>query len=556
MTPRDLKLPDSIEARAYQMNAACAVVERWMAGDRGTLLILPTGCGKTITSGIVAQDVIEHQEGRVLFLAHRETLINQAHNCMQSAFGFAACIEMGSQSEAEFRSLTGQDAEVVVATVQSLHLNRLQERFSPGRFSHIILDEAHRSGADSYGTVIDYFRDAKLMGITATPDGSKTGIGHRYNSIAYQMSFTQAVQEEHLCRFIHRTVPVPINLKEIRTTGGDYKIGDIIERISPSIEKICFNIKPHIVGRQTVIFTPDVGSAKAMADMLVEMGVSAEYVAGTGGKFGVGRELKKDRLDRFEKREFQVIVCCELLTEGWDVPAVSCVVICRPTRKRWKYIQMVGRGTRQWHAGGKKNLLVLDLDWQCDESSRDVCKVHELFADGTEDHDTIDALGKEIVRRQKSGDKTKEEIDVLQLLVDLKKDTHYTRLLKVKYTGREKELYQHKDRDPVGVGKVLDFKVRRGKDFDMRGGGPAKPGQIAALNLLGVTGAEKMSLWGASRLLQKLESRAKKGMASHQQVQRMLSAGVDEVQARTMKAKDAAAVVADIVVTQHQGRMF
>lgn len=554
MSVRDMKLPESIETREYQLDAATAVVNQWYeTGDHGSLLILPTGCGKTITAGIVTQYQIEAMSHKVLFMAHRSKLIQQATNVFQSAFGFATAVEKGEQSEREYAKLTGSEAEVVVATVQSLHSDRLMSRFTPDHFGCIIIDEAHRSGADSYGAVLEYFQGYKLMGITATPDGSKTGIGHRYQSIAYQMRLTQAILDGHLCRVKIRTIPVPINLKEIKTTGGDYNLGDIIERISPHIETIVYNVKPHLGTRQTVVFTPDVGSAKAVAEMFSCMGVPAEYVAGNSGKFGVGTKETEERLTRFERREIQVIVCCEILSEGWDSPQVECVVICRPTKKRYKYVQMVGRGTRQCRSINKTDVLVLDLDWQCDETSRELCKIHELFADGTVDADVVEALGHEIKKRQGSG-KTKDEIDVLSLLQELQRDTHYMRMLKVKYTGKHTELYQHTERDPLGVGKVLDLKVRRGKDFDMRGGGPAKPGQIAALNLFGVTGAEKMSLWGAGRLLKKLESREKKGLASHQQVKVMLKAGVDETQAREMKKRDAASVVSEIV--SKQGSLF
>jgi superfamily II DNA or RNA helicase len=548
-----MELPPTIERKEYQLDAACGVVAQWEAGRHSTLLIMPTGTGKTITAGLVSKFALDELGRSTLYIAHRTELIQQATKCYVNAFGCATAVEQGSQSERDFVALHGQEPEVLVATVQSLHVERLMARFRQNRFGLIVIDEAHHSAAQSYQDVLNYFQDYYLLGITATPDGASKNLGARYESIAYQMRFADAVADGHLVSVVYRVVPVPVDLREIKCTGGDYNMGELAERISPLVETIAFNIRPHLGQRQTVIFTPDVGSAQAMADMLTQMGTPAEYVAGEGGKFGLGRTLRAERLERFGRREFQVICCCDLLVEGWDMPSVSCVVICRPTRKPYKYRQMAGRCTRLCEAIGKVDGLIIDLDWQTDKSSRDLCRVHELFAEGV-DKETLDLFATEIKRRSGSG-KSAADLDVLRLLKELQTDTHKSRLLKVRYTGKQTELYRHTDSDPVGVGRILNVGVRK-KDFNMRGGGRAAGGQIEALRRLGIHGGEKMSLWGAGRLLSRLESRERKGLASHQQVKRMLGAGVDEEQARAMSLRDASSVIADIKQHETQGEMF
>jgi superfamily II DNA or RNA helicase len=549
-----MELPPTIERKEYQIDAACAAVDAWASGIQSCLLCMPTGTGKTITAGVIAKYALEELSRPALFIAHRTELIQQATKCFINAFGMATAVEQAGQSEREFVAMHGTPPEVVVATVQSLHPERIAARYDPHRFGLIVVDEAHRSSADSYKAVLDHFQDYYLLGITATPDGARKNLVSRYQKIAYQMRFSDAIEHGHLVPVVHRTVPVPVDLKDITVTAGDYNPGELVERISPLVEMIAYNIRPHIGQRQTVIFTPDVGSAKAMADMLKQMGTKAEYVAGDGGNFGISKTLRTDRLSRFAKREFQVICCCDLLVEGWDQPNVSCVVVARPTRKRSRYAQMVGRCTRLCPEIGKVNGLILDLDWQVDKSSRDLCRVHQLFSEGV-DPDTMAALGEEVNRRGRRSSEPGKDINVLQLLREMERDTHTSRLFKVKYTGQHTQIYRHIDHDPVGVGRVLDFKVRKGKDFNLSGGGPASKYQVETLRSLGVRGVESMSLWGAGRLLGKLKSREKKGLASHQQVLRMLNAGVDPEQARAMSKRDASSVIADIQ-TKHQGTLF
>lgn len=554
MSPSLIELPPTIMRKEYQIDALCGVVDQWDAGHHATMLVMPTGTGKTITSGINILYGLENYGHSTLFIAHRSELIKQAFNTFVNAFGFATAIEMGDSSEREFVKTHGRQPEVVVGTVQSLYEDRLMRRFEPNRFSKIIIDECHHSLSKSYLSVLDYFKDYYLLGITATPDGASGNLKKVYGSIAYQLRMRKAMEMDPpaLVRPLIRRVPVPVNLREIRTTGGDFNVGDLAERIGPAIEILCEQIHAHIAERKTVIFTPDVGSAQAIARMLQQMGRKADYVAGEAGKFGMPKSVREARLERLKNGELQVIVSCDLLVEGWDMPSISCVVIARPTRKRYKYVQMVGRGLRNYP--GKLNCLVLDLDWQQDESSRELCMPHCLFDEGDTSTDALDILASRNRERSRSAESRHEDIDILKELREVESDIHHARIIQVKYTGKHKELYQCIDKSPFGVGKVLDISVRKSKDFDPYKCGPASPFQVQRLQSLGVEGAEKMNLWGASRLISKLESREKKGLASHQQVQQLLSKGVREDQARTASKKEAAAIIAEHMVKQ--GEMF
>lgn len=549
--PREIEVPDSIDRKDYQIDALCGVVRAYEEGHSSALLVMPTGCGKTITAGLVAKYALEQLDRKILFVAHRSELIEQAEYTFVTAFGFAAAVEKAGQTERQFRELHGQEPEVVVATVQSLHERRLSANYKADRFGLIIIDEAHRSTAASYKKMLAHFDNYLLLGITATPDGATKALGSLYGKIAYQLRLRDAIRHGYLVPIIVRKIPVPVDLRELSTTGGDYTAGDLAERIEPAVESLCANVKANIGTRQTVIFTPDVGSAQACASMLSQMGVKAEYVAGEGGKFGVSQADRRDRLRRFRNQEYQVVVCCDLLVEGWDMPSVSCVVIARPTRKRSRYCQMVGRGTRLCAAIGKVNCLLLDLDWQADESSRELCRPHVLFAESNVSSEDIDLLGEHLAERQKNN-RLKEDVNLDELLGRIQEDRHAARLIRVKFSGKHTKLYQGLDADPLGVGKVLDISLVKRRDFDSQAGGPASRYQVERLAALGVIHGERMSLWGASRLIQKLESRDKKGLASHQQVKFILAHGAAEDQARALKRAEASHVIAELLVKQQQ----
>ena len=198
------------------------------------------------------------------------------------------------------------------------------------------------------------------------------------------------------------------------------------------------------------MFTPDLGTASAMADMLRKQGVSAKYIAGSQGKYGMPERERAQVESEFEHGDFQAIVSCDLLTEGWDCKKVACVAICRPTLKTWRYIQMVGRGFRILE--GKDNLLVLDFDWQTDEQYKQLCGPYSLF------EDELDGRVKEQVgRRLRSGD----EIDVIAEIMKAKDDAKYADEVHINFTGKYAQKWETIDSDPVGIGKIIDCKIRQ-----------------------------------------------------------------------------------------------
>ena len=530
-----------IEYRPYQVDARDAVIKAFHE-DRvdSALLVAATGTGKTVTAGAIIEEFVGRGE-RALFLAHRNVLINQAFATF-NRFGFEVAAEMG-----ECSALLS-DAAVVVGSVQSFQADRLL-KWPTETFGLVIIDEAHRSLADSYTRILNHFVGYKLLGITATPSrGDRRNLGSRYSVKAFEYGMRKAIKDGWLVPIRRKVIPLSIDLRGIRTTGGDLNQGDLEQRLMPKIEPIARAIVNELGARPAVAFTPDVGSAAFLADTLCALGLKARYVAGSGGEHGQKKVECKRNLKDFDDGEYQVICCCELLTEGWDCLRVEAVVNLRPTRLWAAFAQRVGRGTRPSPATGKTDCLVLNFAWETD-GELNLCTSVDLFDDGQLDPEVY-AVARELA------DGRSGEIDLMDVIDEAERKCNLRRKFMIHLTGKE-ETYKAWEYDPVGVGKILDVKLNRKYDFDKNGYNPATPNQIWKLRQLGVNTPEGLSKWGASKMIGKLIKRQEQGLASHGQVRELMSAGVNPDLARAFSSKEATAAITEIQpVKKTQGVMF
>ena len=369
--------------RPYQEEAIQAIESGWDEYKK-QLLVLPTGCGKTIVFSQVAKDRTE--KGRVLILAHRDELIEQARDKYYKLTGDFTEKEKASESSSDMWPVT-------VGSVQTLMRESRLARFSSNHFRTVIVDEAHHSLADSYQKILNHF-DADVLGVTATPDrGDKKTLGEYYDRIAYEYSLLQAVQDGYLCKINARTVPLEIDMSAVKVRVGDYEVNSIAEALEPYLNPIAEAIKTYAGNRKTVVFLPLVSIAQEFRDILQEHGLDAREVNGNS-------EDRKETLEWFDKAGPGSVLCnAMLLTEGWDCPSVDCIVVLRPTKIRSLYVQMIGRGTRP--APGKENLLILDFLWMTQRHNLskkiDLCKPADLAAEKPEDRE---AVGDESLRAE------------------------------------------------------------------------------------------------------------------------------------------------------------
>ena len=332
--------------RPYQQHAVDAV-ERTFADHQAALLVLPTGCGKTV----VFSHLAHRQKKRTLILAHRQELVEQAAEKIRAVTGQHAAIEMGGRYSQE-RGVYGA-APVVVASVQTMIAGfsgkRRMERFRPNEFGLVVVDEAHHSAADSYRTVIDYFTKysgARVLGVTATPDrGDAKGLGSVFSAVAYQYEVADAISDGWLVPVKQQIVHVAsLDFSEVRTRGGDLMDADLarVMQYEKTLHGVVSPAQELTAGLRTVVFATSVDHADRMAEMWNRYDAGcARSVSGR-----MDRDERRQLLTAFARGDFRVLTSCMVLTEGWDCPAVEAIVMARPTKSRSLYAQMLGRGTR------------------------------------------------------------------------------------------------------------------------------------------------------------------------------------------------------------------
>ncbi|MBF1167035.1 MAG: DEAD/DEAH box helicase [[Eubacterium] sulci] len=356
-----------MKLRDYQEEARAAIANEWEKGVKKTLLVLPTGCGKTIVFSKVVEDRVKLGE-RVLILAHRSELLDQASDKLAKATGIFTATEKAEQSclNSWFR--------VVVGSVQTLQRPKRLAQFDKDYFDTIVVDEAHHCISDSYQRVLEHFSNANVLGVTATPDrGDMRNLGSYFESLAYEYTLPKAIKNGYLSPIKALTIPLELDLSAVSMQSGDFKASEVGTALDPYLEQIADEMLKYCTDKKTVVFLPLVKTSQKFRDILNEKGFKAAEVNGDS----------KDRaevLDDFSKGKYNVLCNSMLLTEGWDEPSVDCIVVLRPTKVRSLYSQMVGRGTRLYP--GKEDLLLLDFLWHTER--HELCHPASLICENEE----------------------------------------------------------------------------------------------------------------------------------------------------------------------------
>lgn len=348
-----------MKLRPYQEEARDAILGEWSDGKKKTLLVLPTGTGKTV----VFSSVVERRDGRSLILAHRGELLTQAADKLQS-FGIDSTLEKADST------CLGSSAPVVVGSVQTLARGNRLEKFPDDYFSTIVVDEAHHCLSESYKKVLGHFPGADVLGVTATPDrGDKQELSEYFDSIAYEYGMKKAIDEGYLCKIVAQMIPLKLDISNVSISQGDYALDGIGSALEPYLDEIARQMTIYCRDRKTVVFLPLVKISQEFCQILNEYGFMAAEVNGNSTD-------REEILSDFDSGKYNVLCNSMLLTEGWDCPSVDCVVVLRPTKVRALYQQMVGRGMRL-HPG-KDNLLLLDFLWMTER--HDLCRPSSLVS--------------------------------------------------------------------------------------------------------------------------------------------------------------------------------
>lgn len=493
-----------MELRPYQQEAKDAIFEQWDNGVKKTLLVLPTGCGKTVVFAKVTEDCVR-QGNRVLILAHRGELLDQAADKLMKTTGLGCALEKAENT------CWGSWFRVVVGSVQTLMRQKRLDQFPEDFFDTIIIDEAHHCISDSYQKVLQHFPDAQILGVTATPDrGDMQNLGQFFESLAYEYTLPKAIKEGYLTPIKALTIPLKIDMSSVSVQAGDFKVSDIGTALDPYLEGIAEEMKKYCSDKKTVVFLPLVKTSQKFRDLLNEHGFHAAEVNGNS-------QDRAEILADFEAGKYNVLCNSMLLTEGWDCPSVDCIVVLRPTKVRSLYCQMVGRGTRLFP--GKDHLLLLDFLWHterhelCHPASL-ICSNEEVAQKMTEN---LEESAGCLVDIEEAEQKASEDV------VAQREEALAKQLAEMK--RRKKKLV-----DPLQFEMSIQAEDLSGYvpafGWEM---GPPSDKQKSTLEKLGILPDQIENAGKAAKLLDRLDKRRNEGLTTPKQIRFLEGRGFQHV---------------------------
>ena len=336
-----------IELRPYQREVIEKCRHAIAAGIRHLLLVAPTGAGKTVIFAAIIKRAVATGQ-RVIVLAHRREIIAQTALKL-SAHGIEyGIIRAGLVMELEH--------EVQVCSIQTLYERAVRTNKIPlPPADLLIVDEAHHVPAQTYRQIIDAYPNAIVLGATATPCRSDgRGLGNFFDCIIETPQVAELIEQKHLVK-TRTYAPGDIDLEGVETRVGDYVENQLAERMDRAdlVGDIIGHWHKYGGRRKTVAFAVNVAHSVHIRDEFIKSGVKAEHIDGSTPK------PERDAvLARLASGETELVTNCAVLTEGWDMPEVSCCILARPTKRIGLYRQMVGRvsaasdGQGQCHRAG------------------------------------------------------------------------------------------------------------------------------------------------------------------------------------------------------------
>lgn len=338
-------ISSKVKPNAMQRKALKEIQRYRDMGVTKSLVVSATGSGKTY---LAAFDARNYDAKRVLFVVHRDKILNDAKDTFMKVFGAEKSYGLYVGKHKEI------DADFIFASnvMLSMHLND----FAPDEFDYIVMDECHHAAADTYKKIMKYFKPGFILGLTATPERMD-------NEDVFSMFDKNVPYELRLRDAIMNDLVVPFHYYGIKDSLVDYSYNDAtkiakeigrvenVEFISSEIEKHKPNGK-----LKAIAFCTSIAHAILMADELEELGYATVALT---GKNDLGQRIKAFNDLQDDNNPLEIICTVDILNEGVDIPQVNMVLFLRPTESSTIFLQQLGRGLRKFE--GKQYVTVLDF---------------------------------------------------------------------------------------------------------------------------------------------------------------------------------------------------
>jgi DNA repair protein RadD len=333
---------EKLQLREYQQDLL-ARTKKQLAKDRCTLMVLPTGGGKTVIFCYMIARAAERQK-RTLVLVHRQELLQQVSDTL-TRFGV-------EHQKCAPNEKVAANALVTVASVFSA-VRRLDSLPAPDL---VVIDEAHHCVKSStWGAVLEWAKGAYCVGVTATPQRlSGEGMRECFSAMVQGPTTAELMEQGHLCDYKYFRPP-GFTVDGIRTTAGDFNSEDAVRKVNTAAISGCAvsHYEQHANGKRAVVFCITVGHANDMANRFLERGHRAKVLNANTPK-----AERVDIVRQFNDNEIQILCSCNVISEGFDLPAIECAILLRPTKSVSMYLQQVGRALRT--APNKQHAVILD----------------------------------------------------------------------------------------------------------------------------------------------------------------------------------------------------
>jgi superfamily II DNA or RNA helicase len=363
----------------FQQNIVDELEQKVASGIRRVIIACATGGGKTVVASEIIKRAVA-QFKRVVFIAHRNELLTQAHDKLQRFGVNAGIVKAGRDKDMRPQSL------VQICGIQTLHARAIRAKSMELPPAEIVfVDEAHHVRARTYMSIIEQYPGASIVGLTATPArGDGRGLGNVFEAMIEAPQVPALIDG---CYLVPAKIfaPPPPDLQGVRLMStGDYNTDDLSTKMDPLVGDVIDHWLKHSERRRTVCFAVDVRHSVHLTDEFLKSGVRAEHLD--------GETDAKDRdaiLARLASGDTEIVSNVGVLTEGYDCCDLGCIVLARPTRSLVLFRQMIGRGLRP--APGKQNVVILDhsggvhrfgrpddvIEWTLESDKRATNKTHE-----------------------------------------------------------------------------------------------------------------------------------------------------------------------------------